>query len=297
MIENYAGIVKRLSGARRTMSVAAAADREVVEAVARAAEVAGIDAVLYGDAGRIEAIRDETGLGGGFRVVDVPDDVAATRAAVRCVHDGEAQVLMKGLVNTSDFMRAVLDKEIGLRTGRVLSHLAAFELPGWSRLLFVTDGGINIAPSLQEKKEILHNALLSLACLGYAKPKVAVLTANEQVNPKAPATVDAAEVAAAWQRGEFGDACIVEGPIALDVALSAEAARHKGIESRIAGETDLFLTPTIEVGNVLGKSMSQLAGAAMAGVVLGASAPIVLTSRAETAESKLNSILLASGCA
>ncbi|MDR2067582.1 MAG: phosphate butyryltransferase, partial [Holosporaceae bacterium] len=210
-------------------------------------------------------------------------------------HDGETDVLMKGLVNTSDYLRAVLDKENGLRSGHLLSHLAAFELPGRARLTFVTDGGLNIAPDLEEKKSILKNALGSLRKMGYEHPNVAVLTANEQVNEKAVSTVHASAITQAAQAGEFGN-CTVEGPIAFDVAISKEAARHKQIDSKISGDVDLFLVPCIEVGNVMGKIMSMLLGAKMSGIVLGASAPVVLTSRSETAESKLNSILLASCC-
>lgn len=306
-IENYHQIVRRLTGGEtgkagkeRVLSVGAACDRDLLESVSQASGAAGIEALLYGDAQGIERILSEMSFNGKATVTDVKDGVEATRAAVRAVREGRADVLMKGQVNTSDFMRAVLDAEIGLRTGRQLSHLASFEVAGMNRLLFVTDGGISIAPGLAEKKEILINALLALKALGYASPKVAVLTANEQVNPKAPSTVDAAEIAAAWRAGEFAQYspdCIVEGPMALDVALSKEAAEHKGLKSEIAGETDLFLVSSIEVGNVLGKSMANIARAKMAGVVLGASAPIVLTSRAESAESKLNSIVLATACA
>ena len=300
-IANYRQITERLAtDGKRILSVGAAQDRELLESVSEASRVAQIEAVLFGDGKKIERILSEISFHGNAMIVNVEDDVEATRAAVQSVREGRAHVLMKGQVNTSDFMRAVLDVEIGLRTGRLLSHLASFELPHLDRLLFVTDGGINIAPGLGEKKEILVNALLGLRALGYETPKVAVLTANEQVNPKAPATVDAAEITGAWKAGEFARYaadCVVEGPIALDVALSKEAALHKGIVSEIAGRVDLFLVSSIEVGNVLGKSMASIAKAKMAGVVLGAAAPIVLTSRAENAESKLHSIVLATACA
>ena len=300
-IANYHQIARRLTGGRkRVLSIGAACDRDLLESVSLASETAGIEALLYGDAQGIERILSEISFKGKATVADVKDGIEATRDAVRAVREGKADVLMKGQVNTSDFMRAVLDAEIGLRTGRLLSHLASFEVAGTDRLLFVTDGGINIAPGLAEKKEILINALLALQALGYDAPRVAALTANEQVNPKAPATVDAAEIAEAWKGGAFtqySPGCVVEGPMALDVALSREAAEHKGLKSEIAGETDLFLVSSIEVGNVLGKSMANIAKAKMAGVVLGASSPIVLTSRAESAESKLNSIVLATACA
>jgi phosphate butyryltransferase len=280
-----------------SLSVAAAHDRDVLEAVAGAHRMSGVRPVLFGDARIIEGLLDDIGFDGTSTVIDEPDDVSAARAAVKYVHDGGADVLMKGLVNTRDFMRAVLDREIGLRTGGILSHLGAFEIRGLSRLIFVTDGGINIEPDLEEKKEILENALAALKKMGHEYPKVAVLAANELVNSKARATVDASSLAAAWKAGEFGPDCIVEGPMALDVALSAEAADHKHLSSLIAGKSDILLTPTIEVGNVLGKCMTYLAGAKMAGVVLGASAPIILTSRYAPAATKLNSIMLSVCCA
>lgn len=300
VFKNYSQIAERLSGrCSMTLAVGAAHDRDLLKSLSKAAGMAGICALLFGDAAKIEGIISEIPFETAPEIVDVKDDIESTRMAVESVRSGRANLLMKGSLNTSDFMRAVLDSKSGLRTGRLLSHLASFEVRGFDRLLFVTDGGINIAPGLDEKKEILINALIGLSAHGYNSPKVAVLTANEQVNPKAPATLDAAEIAAAWRNGEFAEYsrdCIIEGPIALDVALSKEAAEHKGIESRIAGETDLFLVSSIEVGNVLGKSMANIAGAKMAGVVLGASAPIVLTSRAESAESKLNSIIFAASC-
>lgn len=293
MISRYDEIAQKLADSPRTISVAVAHDAELLTSLAQAAEIAPIRALLFGDASRIAPMAEDLGISSSCRIIDEPDEARALCASVEAVHDGEAQVLMKGLVNTSDFMKAVLDKTIGLRTGRLLSHLASFELDAFPRLLFVSDGGINVAPALAEKKQILENALIALRALGYAMTNVAVLAANEQVSPKVSATVDAAELARMWQEGIFGSDCVVEGPVALDVALSGEAAAHKHIDSAIAGKTDLFIAPTIEVGNVLGKSMANIAGAKMAGIVVGASAPIVLTSRAESAVSKLNSVLLA----
>lgn len=297
MIKGYESLIERIGNcARSTLSVAAAQDRDVLAAVGTAHGIAGIKSILFGDKRKIESLLEELGMEG-CEVVDEPDDMKAAMRAVACVREGSAQVLMKGLLNSSDYMRAVLDKEAGLRAGRVLSHLAAFEVPGMERMIFVTDGGVSIAPNLEEKKQILENALRALQTMGYERPNVAVLAANEKVNEKAPATVDAAAIVEAWRAGEFSVPCEVEGPMAFDVALSMEAARHKGIDSRIAGSVDLYLTSTIEVGNVLGKCLAHLAHAEMAGVVLGAAAPIVLTSRSETTRSKFHSIVLACGCA
>lgn len=274
------------------ISVAVAQDREVLEAVKLAYDEGIASAILVGDAKQIKLLAEEAGLPSDVRIVNETDNALAALKAVSLVHNGEAQVLMKGLINSSEFLRAVLNKDAGLRTGRLLSHLAVFEIPGQEKLLFVTDGGMNIAPSLEEKKDILINAMLALNDMGLVKPHVAVLTANELVNPKMPATVDAKALADMSISGALPPG-IVEGPIALDVAVSAEAARHKNIASQVAGKVDLMLVPNIETGNAIGKTLIYYAGAKMAGLVLGAATPVIMTSRAETAEGKLNSIALA----
>jgi len=215
---------------------------------------------------------------------------------VQLVKSGEADLLMKGLVNSSVFLRAVL-KEEKEGSGQVfLNHLASFQVPGFNRLLFFSDGGMNIAPGVKEKQRIVLNAVEALHRLGIAIPKVAVLTANEKIDEKMPATVDAANLAAMWAKGEI-PGCILEGPMTMDVALSRDAAVHKGIDSRIAGEADLFIVPDIEAGNMVGKTLIYCAGAKMAGVILGADYTIIMTSRAENAEGKLNSIALAAAIA
>lgn len=274
------------------ISVAAAQDAEVLEAVKLAYDAGLAKAILVGDAELIKPMAETAGLPKDIEIIDEPDIAKAVLKAVSLVHHGNAKILMKGLVNSSEFLKAVLNKEEGLRTGRLLSHLAVFEIPGQQRLLFVTDGGMNIAPSLTEKKDILVSAILALNEMGIAEPNVAILTANELVNPKMPATVDAKALADMSRAGELPPA-IVEGPIALDVAVSAEAAAHKKIASRIAGKVDLMLVPNIETGNAIGKTLIYYAQAKMAGLVLGAANPVVMTSRAETAEGKLNSIALA----
>ena len=293
MLRNFQDVLVNASALGRVkISVAVAQDRDVLQALKLAYEAGLAEPILVGDAAIIRPLLKEVGLPPGTVIVDEPDIVKAALAAVAIVHKGEAQVVMKGLVNTSDFLRAVLNAEVGLRTGRLLSHLAAFEVAGEPRLIFHSDGGMNIAPTLAEKKDILVNALLTLHSLGIENPKVAVLTANEQVNPKMPATTDAKALADMCAAGEL-PAGIVEGPIALDVAISPEAAKHKGIVSRVSGQVDLFLMPNIETGNTMGKSLLYYAKAKMAGIVLGATHPIVLTSRAETPEGKLCSIALA----
>ncbi len=276
-----------------SMSVAVAQDRDVLEAV-KMAEDAGIArAILVGNEDAIRSRADEVGLRRDMEIIHEGDDFKAALKAVELVSTGKARILMKGLVNTSVFMKAVLDKEVGLRTGGLLSHLAVFEIPSAKKLLFHTDGGINVAPDLEQKKQILINALYALKEMGVINPKVAVLTANEKVSEKMPATVDASKLTMMNNEGLIPVSCVLEGPIALDVATDPHAAEHKGITSRITGEVDLLLFPNIEAGNIMGKTLMHYAGAKMAGIVLGTSHPVVLASRAETAEGKLNSIALA----
>ncbi len=275
-----------------TVSVAAAQDRDVLVAVKEAAAAGIVDAILVGDAGIIRPLANEIGLPAATRIIDEPDIDKAALTAVSLVSAGQAQILMKGLINSSNFLRAALNPERGLRSGRILCHFAAFEIPGEKKLAFHTDGGMNIAPTLAEKKEILINALTTLKTIGIDKPNVAVLTANEQVNPKMPATLDAQALAKMGEDGELPP-CVVEGPIAMDVAASAEAAKHKGISSKIAGQVDLFLVPNIEAGNMVGKTLVNYAKAKIAGMILGATHPIVMVSRSDSAEAKVHSIALA----
>ncbi len=275
-----------------TVSIAVAQDREVLEAVKDANEQGLINAILVGDEAEILPIYEELGLSSCSRIVHEPDIDKASLKAAELVRTGEAQILMKGLVNSSNFLRAALNQQVGLRSGKILCHFAAFEIPGEKKLAFHTDGGMNIAPTLDEKKQILINAVEVLHAMGVKKPNVAVLTANEQVNPKMPATIDAKALFDMCQNGEL-PLCVVEGPIAMDVAASAEAAKHKGIESKIAGDVDLFLVPTIEAGNMVGKTLVNYAKAKIGGVIIGATHPIVMVSRSDNSEAKLNSIALA----
>ena len=272
--------------------LAAAQDEEALRALKAACEAGLAQPMLVGDEALIRPLLARVGLPSSIPIVDEPDPAQAAVAAAKAVNGTKSGILMKGLVNSSDFLRAVLHPECGLRTGRLLCHLAAFEVPGDRKLVFHTDGGMNIAPNLAEKKDILASALLALTDLGISCPKVAVLTANEVVSPKMPATVDAHALAEMNCQGEIGPA-IVEGPIAMDVALSREAAAHKGIRSEVAGDVDLFMVPGIEAGNLLGKALIYCAHAKSAGVILGATHPVVMVSRADSAAAKLHSIALA----
>ncbi|MDK2880567.1 MAG: phosphate butyryltransferase [Clostridia bacterium] len=283
---------RRLGSAR--LSVAAADDRDVLQAVKMGVEAGLVTPVLVGDERKIRDIAAAIGFSlDEAEIVHQPDPQLAALEAVKVISDGGADILLKGMVNSSDFMRAVLHPDCGLRTGRILSHLAVFEVPGFDRLLFNTDGGVNINPDLNQKIEILKNAVEFMHALGWEKPRVAVITANEAINPKMESTLDAAILTKMAESGQIRGA-VVDGPLALDVAISPEAAEHKGIKSPVAGRADLLLTPTIEVGNVFGKSLIYLAKAVMAGVVLGARVPVVLTSRASRPEEKLYSLAMAS---
>ena len=295
MIKSFTQLLEQAKqGPRRRVAVAAAEDTEVIAAL-YAAQSAGIaEAILVGDAEKIRSLAAEAHIVlDNMEIMDVPDKVLAAKAAVSLVRDGRAQMLMKGLIGTADILRAVLDKEQGLRSGRALSHVAIIEVPTYHKLLFMSDGGQNIAPDLLQKAEILQNAVDIARALGVDRPKVAALAAVEVVNPKMQATVDAYELQLMAERGELTN-CLVHGPLALDGALSAEAALHKGIKSQVSGDVDVLLVPNIEVGNVLYKTLVYLSRARVAGLIAGATAPIVLTSRSDSPESKLLSIACAS---
>lgn len=279
----------RASGPK-TVAVAAAQDDEVLLAVADAKRQGIAEAVLVGDRTKIAALAETHGIDlTWFELIHQPDDILAARQAVELVSTGRADLVMKGLIGTADILRAVLDKEIGLRTGRTLSHVAVLEIEGYDRLFFMTDGAMNIAPDLAKKVEIIQNAVQVAQAFGIANPKVAPLCAVELVNPDMPATLEASLLSKMAERGQI-KGCIVDGPLALDNAVSLEAAAHKGINSPVAGRADILLVPDIEAGNVLYKSIVYFAKAKVGGVIAGAKAPVVLTSRSDSHEAKLNSI-------
>jgi phosphate butyryltransferase len=275
------------------LAVAVAQDAEVLLAVDGARKLGIATAVLVGDEPEIRAIAAKLDIClDSYEIVHEADKVEACRKAVKLVRDKEADVVMKGLVDTSIILKAVLDKEIGLRQSPVLSHVAVFEVPGYDRLFYLTDAAMNIAPDMETKKHILNNAVKVAHALGNENPIACCLCAVEKVNPKMQATLDAAALVEANQNGEI-PGCTVIGPLALDNAISVEAAHHKGITDPNAGHADILLVPAIEVGNVFYKSMVFMARAKNAGVIVGAKAPVVLTSRADSDETKLNSIALA----
>lgn len=275
------------------IAVAAAADLDVLTAV-NEAKMAGIaDAILVGDVAETKALCQQHGIDTAlFEFENEPDPRLAARRAAALVKQGRAQVMMKGLVGTADFMRAVLDKAEGLGTGRLLSHVVAFEPAGYERLMLLTDAAINIAPDLAQKVQIVENALQVSRALGNREAKVAMLAAVETVTASMKATEDAAMIAKMSERGQI-KGCRIDGPLALDNAVSLAAAHHKGIGGDVAGQADLLVVPNIEAGNVLYKALVYFANAPLAGIVVGAAAPVVLTSRADSPATKLNSIALA----
>ncbi len=277
----------------RVLAVAAAQDAEVLLAVNNARKLGLATAILVGDEPQIRAIAQELDIPlDEHTILHEEDKIQACRTAVHLVRQGKADVVMKGIVDTSLILKAVLDKEIGLRDSPVLSHVAVFEADGFDRLLYVTDAAMNIAPDVEAKKAILRNAVKVAHALGNPEPIAVALCAVEKVNPKMQATLDAAALVEANKAGEI-TGCKVLGPLALDNAISPEAAKHKGIADPLAGHGDILLVPAIEAGNVLYKSMVFMAKAKNAGVIVGAKAPVVLTSRADSDEAKLNSIALA----
>lgn len=278
------------------VAVAAAADMEVLEAVSMALERKLASFRLYDDEAKLKRmIQKEFPLLDGHPDVSIHHagtDALAAKEAVKSVYMNDSNVLMKGHIPTAMLMKAVLSPEYGLRTGSILSHVAAFEIEGFERLIFVTDAGMNINPDLQQKAQIIQNAVHIARSTGVEMPVVAPLAAVEVVNPAMQATLDAAALTAMNRRGQITD-CIVDGPLALDNAVSIAAAQHKGLSGDTAGKADILLVPSIESGNILYKSLVYFARAKVGGVIAGAKAPIVLTSRADSAESKLFSLVLA----
>jgi phosphate butyryltransferase len=278
---------------RKRLVLAAAQDTFSLSAVMNASAANVIEPILIGDKAEILSLAAHSGFSlDGVVIIDEPDTDRAVETAVKMVSRGEADVLMKGKVGTSTLLKAVLNKEWGLRAGNLLSHFALFEVNTYHKLIAVTDVAMNIAPNLQEKIAIVNNSVACLNRLGISNPKVAVLGAVEMVNENMEATLDAALLSKMNQRDQIRN-CIIDGPLAFDNAISYESARHKGIRSEVAGDTDLLLMPDIEVGNVLYKSLVFFAQAKVASVILGATVPIVLTSRSDSEQAKYDSIILA----
>lgn len=276
----------------RKVVVAAAQDPYVIQAVAEAGEKSIAESILVGDETEIRSIAESAEISlEGMPIIDEVDPVRAVSVAVQIVSSGEADILMKGYIHTDDFLRGVLNREYGLRTGYIMSHVFIAEISDINRLLFITDGAMNVNPDLEQKAAILLNAVHLANIFGVSNPKVAVLAAVELVNPAMPATVEAACLAKMAERNQYVPSCTVEGPLAMDNAVSLIAAKHKKISGPVAGQADILLVPNIESGNMLVKSIVYLGAHRLMGLLVGAKAPVVLTSRADTTESKLLSII------
>lgn len=281
---------------RPCTAVACAADEDVLHSVSLAVERRLATFKLYDDLKEMKNVIEmhypELKNHPDIELIDSKGVNESAEAAVQSVSVGESQVLMKGNLPTATLMKAALRKEAGLRTGNVLSHVAVFEVPGYDRLFYITDSAMSIIPDLQTKVQIIKNAVEVAHACGLEKPIVVPLAAVESVNPAMQATIDAASLTMMNQRGQL-DNCIVEGPMALDNAISLEAAHHKGLSGPAAGKADILIAPNLEAGNILYKSLTYFAKAQVGGIIQGAAAPIVVTSRADTAETKLHSMALA----
>ncbi len=277
----------------KKVAVAESADLPVLEALKDAVELGIIEPILFGNRDETYRIAKEINFDlTNIEVVHCESPKVAAEKAVKCVSEGKAQIVMKGLVGSDVYLRAILNKEWGLRTGSVLSHVALFEIPAYHKLLCVTDAAMNISPDAKDKAFITKNAVNFMKNIVNGKPKVAFLAHNEKVVPDNQASNDAAVLSMMAIRGQLGD-IVADGPFAFDNAISKEAAMHKGIESEVAGDADIVICPDIQSGNILYKSLTYFANGKAAALIAGAKAPVILTSRADTAETKLYSIVFA----
>ena len=274
-------------------AVAHPCDVSSLSGAIQAAQEGLIDPILVGPHAKVQASAETAGIDlKNFEVIDAPHSTAAAAKAVALLREGRAELLMKGSLHSDELLAAVVAREGGLRTGRRISHVFVMDIPTYHKVLIVTDGAINIAPTLEDKVDICQNAIDLGISLGLARPKVAILAAVETVTSKMPATLDAAALCKMAQRGQIKDA-ILDGPLAFDNAISKDAAKTKGIDSQVAGDPDILLAPDLEAGNILAKQLTFLAKADSAGLVLGARVPIILTSRADSVRSRIASCAVA----
>ncbi len=293
-LKNFDELIERVKGGKRcTVALVEAHDEHALEAVVNASDI--VDAILVGDKEKIQAVLAKLGQDvNRYPIEAVPEGMHPSVCAAKLIHDGKADFLMKGKIMTGDLLKGVLSPEADLRTGGLMSHLSFNEVPGYHKLLCVTDGGMVTYPDLEKKKGIVKNAVEFLHRLGYDKPNVAALCAVETVNPKMPETVDGAALKEMSLSGEL-PSCYVEGPISYDLAMVPELSEVKGYSSPVVGDFDVLLCPEIVVGNVLGKCFIYTLGGRMAGIVLGCKVPIVLTSRGSSTDEKYYSLALAAG--
>lgn len=295
MSKNFDDLLSKVSQcSKKKLSVAVAQDKAVLEAVKAARERGIADSILVGDEAKIREIAKTLDMNlDEYEIIDVADTVEASITAVKLVHDGKADMYMKGLLDTKTFLKSVLDKEAGLRTGKPLSHVCVFELPGIDRLVFLTDVAFMPYPTLEDKVTIINYTVEIAKACGVECPKVAPLAAVELVNPKMPVTVEAAELTKMNEEGKI-TGCIVDGPLSLDIALYKEAAAEKGaLDRKIAGDADILLFPDIHAGNLVYKAIVHMVNVKNGNILTGTKAPVILTSRSDTCEAKVNSIALA----
>ena len=287
-------VSKACGGVMKKVAVAAAQDSAVLEDVVEAKKRGIAEAILVGDEAKIKEIAASMDLDiSGFEIIDEPDMVQAALTAVKLAHEGKVDMYMKGLVDTKNFLKSVLDKEVGLRTGAPLSHVAVFDIPGIDQLLFLTDVAFMTYPTLEDKVNIINNTVPVAKACGVENPKVAPLAAVEVVNPKMPCTVEAAELTKMNAEGAI-TGCIVDGPLSLDLAIDPEAALHKGATDRkIQGDADILLFPDIHAGNLVYKAIVHMTDMKNGCILTGTKVPVVLTSRSDSFETKVNSLALA----
>lgn len=294
IFKNFTELIKNVQGfqEKRRAAVVAAQDEHTLRVVFKAKRNNIVEPILIGDKVKIKKVLDNLKEKlDNSAIIDVENDNAAAEKAVEFIHQNKADFIMKGKIQTADILRAVVNKEKGLETGNVMSHFVFNEVPSYHKLMVTTDGGMMMYPNLDEKRQIIENAVNTLITMGYENPKVAVLAAVEKVNPKMPESVDAGLLKEMNKNGKIKN-CIVEGPISYDLAVSKRSAELKGYNSPVAGDADILISPNITAGNILGKSLLCSAGAKMAGFIVGAKVPIVLTSRGSSAEEKYLSLVL-----
>ena len=295
MLKNFNQIEEKVKNENpNTIAVAVAQDTDILVALEKARSRGFTRAVLTGEKKKIVALLEKTGIDRhNYDIINVPGEKEAVEEAISLIREGSAQVLMKGLCSTSVFLKGVLNKQNGLRSGKVISHLAVFESANYHKLFMMSDAAMNIAPNLMEKINILENAIDAAQRLGCSEPKVAVISAVEKVDvEKIPSSADAAIIAKMGDRGQIKGA-IIDGPLAIDNALSKQSCEVKGLNTPVGGDSDICLVPNIETGNVFYKLLTIIGKAKVAGIILGAKSPIVLTSRADSDQSKYLSILTA----
>lgn len=279
---------------QRTIAVAMAEDAEILIALEKARSKGLAKAILTGKRTKIKSLLNKIGANEKtYRIIDTIGEQSSVSESVSLVRNGEAHVLMKGLCSTSVFLKGLLDKEQGLRSGKIISHLSLFESPNYHKLLMMSDAAMNIAPEISDKINIVENALHAAHKIGYKNPKVAIISAIEKVNPTGiPSSADAAIIAKMAERGQIKGG-IIDGPLAIDNALSLKSCQVKGLKTPVGGDADICIVPNIETGNTFYKLLTILGNAKVAGIIVGARSPVVLTSRADSEESKYLSIITA----